>query len=1088
MLDGVKSGYQKFDLELRLIVTGGGSAPQYSTSGNIISYYTPDYVFTVPGVELSGGRGGGSSVYSSANLTIDALGIDEDWTSTSDVTVTQLVQFEGLRLITMPSGVWRLTGDSITYIVNGTTVYTHGSFTLTSAMAPTPAAVPLFGCPFFLFGSASYGPVAVTQCLGDTIPTPRAYTSSGEITGGYRVNIDGTWVIAPIDLVSSSIPDIVEADDCWTVTINALANETATASPPKIAIERETGNCLIVPNFDTEMVRMQPGHEEIVYRWGLPEWEITTTDFTRQYTCDTDTEVITDNNSSSVLYSLDSVALFNAGDTEHAFEDPITRSKKSLIIASRSTVDMVPSNYTEGFFGTGIDTTPDTSTTPATLLNGDITNRWRAIYANTIMSPFTSYGVWFPPDSASSAVRWDLLGTDSLRDYWEQIRQQHATHPSLPSGENTRRRVNLVSQPVAQSGVAGIPENLIGLRNFWGVDQLGRTDTTFPTEFTTDSSSATRFAFKNGATPGTGTVGASITIDAGSDAVEFDTTSFTVFPYMTTTLSDRIKITWSDANISAVKVFAVGVDGTSKQIGPTAGVVSATTYRIPFGDSEKWATSAGAEFGASYLTDDYTPDAGVSADDITSATLADEERISSFGLLPGYSPAKIRIEITRAGAYTGAVTIAHPTFYQAPWTDAKVFHEQGHVSTVLFKNGPMVRYGALGFFDYIFDTILSTPIPVADVLNKTTIGDMWCWENLFLAGNAATTGLTTRLPAEFVVNEEYPAGVTKHLWRFVDEEENFYIDSISFIPQSSSKPSLIYYSTWRGGVANFWMLPAKKLLRSSDFDDAGEFGQYRYTLGQSKQPHIVPGNTLPSLIHSSTDHLQNETSVDGWTVRTFSEAVTNNESQSWMFKWSGVNWFEMRPWRGQVFMGMASEEAGEPLTYDVLQNLRHCLGYIKSGTAWLSHSESNSPYSWVDIDTTETADYFDIAYHDGSGDLYLSIVDAGAITLYKTSDEGGTLTTVMTLGSGDYSAIEWTPNNLLYAYRLDSGGTLYGRVLDAAGNTIVSETATNLTGLDQAPFDVRVSVNSSQKQVIGATYKLGGNRLFKTAPDGFTFS
>jgi hypothetical protein len=322
----------------------------------------------------------------------------------------------------------------------------------------------------------------------------------------------------------------------------------------------------------------------------------------------------------------------------------------------------------------------------------------------------------------------------------------------------------------------------------------------------------------------------------------------------------------------------------------------------------------------------------------------------------------------------------------------------------------------------------------------------------------------------------------------VDDEDNFYIDSISFIPQSSSKPSLIYYSTWRGGVANFWMLPAKKLLRSSDFDDAGEFGQYRYTLGQSKHPHIVPGNLAPSLIHSSTDHLQNATSPEGWTVKTFSEAVTNNESQNWMFRWSGVDWFEMRPWRGQAFVGMATAEDGDPLTYDVLKNLRHCTGYLKSGTAWLSISSENGPYTWTDVDTAQAADYFDIAYHDGSGALLLSVVDGGAITLYKTVDEGDTLTSIMTLGSGDFSAIEWTPNNLLYAYRLDSGGTLYGRVLDAQYNTVVSETTTNLTGLDQKAFDVRVSVNSDQKQVIGVTYQIGGVRLFKTATDGLTFA
>lgn len=1086
MLDGIKSGFEKFDLEARLIVSGGGSAIQYGTSGNLFSYFTPDYLTVVPGVILGASRGGGSLNFAAATLEIPALGIDEDWSITSDTTVTQLVQFSGLRLITMPSGVWRLTGDSITWIVNGSTEYTHGSFTLTSGMAPTAAAVPLFGIPFEVFGQASYGPVAVTRCLTTETITPYTYSSSGVVRGGFRIKIGGVWKIAPIDLVDSTATGIIEADDCWNVGVNVLSRETGSAG--NINIRREFGKCLIVPNWPHEMVRLEPSHEEIVYRTGLPEFKIINTDYSRTYVCATDFETETDNSSQVVLYPLESAALFNAGDSPHTFEGVITRSKKALLTSTITVTDMVPSSYTMTAFGTGLNELPNVSTTPASLLNSDTLNRWRAIYANTILSPFTCFGVWFPPDTASSSVRWDLLGADSDRDYWETVRQQHATHPALPIGENTRRRVSMVSQPVAQSAVLGIPENLIGLRNFWGVDQVGKTATTFPTEFTTNSSSAARFAFWNGATPGSGSVGANITIDSGSDAVEFELASFTVFPYMTTTLSDRLKVVWTDTNIAAVKVFAIGTDGTSKQIGPTAGVVSDTVYRIPFGDSAKWATSAAGDFGAGYLTDDHVPDAGVSADDISGTVLSDENLISSFGLLPGFSPVKIRIEITRAGTYTGNVSISHPTFYQSPWADAKVFHENGNFSTILFKNGPMVRFGALGFFDYLFDTILSTPIPISGTANKTTIGDLWCWENLFLAGEAATTGFTTRLPAEFVEDEEYPAGVTKHLWRYVDAENNTYIDSISFIPQGAVKPCLLYYSTWRGGVYNFWMLPAKRLQKSDDYASTGEYGIYRYTLGCSKHPHIVPGNSLPELNRSGTDHLANATAPEGWTVRTFSESVDNNEAQDFMFHWEGVDWFEMRPWRGQAFMGMAAADAGEPLTYDVLKNLRHCLGYIKTGTAWLSISSTNGPYLWTDVDTGQAADYFDIAYHDGSGELYLSVINGGAIQLYKTKDEGDTLTSVMTLGSGDYSAIEWTPNNLLYAYRLDSGGTLYGRVIDAAGNTIVSETATNLTGLDQAPFDVRVSVNSDQKQVIGATYKLGGNRLFKTASDGFTFS
>jgi hypothetical protein len=330
--------------------------------------------------------------------------------------------------------------------------------------------------------------------------------------------------------------------------------------------------------------------------------------------------------------------------------------------------------------------------------------------------------------------------------------------------------------------------------------------------------------------------------------------------------------------------------------------------------------------------------------------------------------------------------------------------------------------------------------------------------------------------------ETYESPDTEDLWR---EPENSSLTSISGVFPSAARPRLWYLNTFRNLPPTSVTMRKK---RDAALAETGAYGQHTYTDIGYKHPHIVPGNTVAELIYGAVDHLENATAVDGWTVRTFSEAVTNNEAEDWMFRWSGVDWFEMRPWRGQAFVGMATEEDGDPLTYDVLKNLRHCVGYLKTGTAWLSISSTNGPYTWTDVDTAQAADYFDIAYHDGSGTLLLSVVDAGAITLYKTTDEGDTLTSIMTLGSGDFSAIEWTPNNLLYAYRLDSGGTLYGRVLDAQYNTVVSETATNLTGLDQKAFDVRVSVNSNQKQVIGVTYQIGGVRLFKTATDGITFA
>ena len=1069
MLRGKHHTYDEIEFYVSASGTVTGSGPQWV--GVLESFFIDHPLLTSPGVYLYAAFLSPPSVASDSrrwDIEIPAFGIDETVTALGTGSPESRVILRDVVLIEDIGANWKLTVDEVEWYVDGVSQWVRGPYSYTSSMPSTPATIPVFGIPPKISGGANFSTTFSRSCTSGISEPFVSNEAEGTVLGGWRWKIGGAYVIPDCNCLCTS-PDI-SAPNIYEIELNNYNYQDNNGVTKNF--NSHGGYVYAWPTADKSVERLNADYEALIYRAALPGVPLRTVESGSDLDCDNEGTSYSTTTYTATLPELTEF-LQTVGSSVATIEDPFSYptyapfehvSEVATATTTGVVTDVVNSSF--GLYLTGTAAMPNAYEHP----------NLQAMYANSWAAPHWSFCPWFPPDTASDAIRWNLDGAlNSPTSYWYALRQQHIQHPSLPSGENTLRRVNVVAEPIDQNGIYGLWWlSLIGLPCQWGTNCFTVETESFPTSFTTNSTSATRFTFPSG----TGTVGASVQLTTGNN-IEFDLASYTVYPMMATTLSDRISVTWSDANIATVKLFAVGSDGSEVQIGPTAGVVSAASYRIPFGNSLKWATSAGIEFGAGELTDNYTPDAGVSADDVTVATLADNERVSSFGLLPGYSPVKIRIEIARAGVYTGAVTIQHPTFYQAPWTDAKVFHESGSVGTVLFKTGPMVRVGALRFFDYATDTILSSPLVQDPVGYTTTIGDMWCFENCFLRGLDAQDSLGTRMAAEY---ETYELPDTEDLWR---EPENSSLTSISGVFPSAARPRLWYLNTFRNLPPTSVTMRKK---RDATLAESGAYGQYTYTDIGYKHPHIVPGNTVQQLNNGGTDHLALETSVDGWTVQSFSEAVTNNEAEDWMYRWSGVDWFEMRPWRGQVFMGMASEEAGEPLTYDVLQNLRHCLGYIKSGTAWLSHSESNSPYSWVDIDTGETADYFDIAYHDGSGALYLSIVDAGAITLYKTSDEGGTLTTVMTLGSGDYSAMEWTPNNLLYAYRLDSGGTLYGRVLDAAGNTIVSETATNLTGLDQAPFNVRVSVNSSQKQVIGATYKLGGNRLFKTAPDGFTFS
>jgi hypothetical protein len=130
-----------------------------------------------------------------------------------------------------------------------------------------------------------------------------------------------------------------------------------------------------------------------------------------------------------------------------------------------------------------------------------------------------------------------------------------------------------------------------------------------------------------------------------------------------------------------------------------------------------------------------------------------------------------------------------------------------------------------------------------------------------------------------------------------------------------------------------------------------------------------------------------------------------------------------------------------------------------------------------------------IAYSRGleQDALFLLTCESGSLILRKTSDEGASTTTMATIGTGDYGALIWTPNNLLWIFRLESG-TIYARALDAALNTVYAEAATDITGADNVAFDAQWSVDSTNKVRLGILYTVGGVLTFKTSFDGFTYT
>jgi len=998
-------------------------------------YYTPDYVTMPVGCSLE------VELRRADTLLIDQTNIvfncgPVSWTHTiSGTSSCEVIASINDFQIFVTDGTWRVKWSSITMYINGSSAATLGGGAVNGGMVAIPSSIPLFGIAPIVGVDASI------------------YGWNGSNTGGFRYLIDGDYHSFPVTINTvgslgvtcpATAPDVVPGgSDTWGMVAKGAF---PAASWSWVAAW---------PDLSKSVVRMASCYEALVLRFGFPKAERFAEESCTFPVGIDDPPGGTVVDQTDEIYPrvsslLQAVTATGGSDLEEPFTYPTYAPFYSNATGRTSSGFPTYTNKKIQYFPSSVDTMLDNIAMCNGLLNHPepVVRLW-----NSWANPHWSFWLWFPPDSASSAARWDLLGSDSDIDYWHQIRQQHIENPALPTEEASGRRVNITTEPVIQNRLQVLSEVLGGMQCWWGISRFSIENESFPTSFVTDSTSAARFTFRDGAGSGTGTVGSSITLTTG-DAIEFDLSSFTDYPFMATTLSDRIEVNWTDANIGAVKLFAVGIDGTQKQIGDTAGITSGVIYRIPFGDAEKWATSAGADFGAGYLTDDYTPDAGVSADDITAATLADPERISSFNLLPGFSPAKIRIEITRAGSYTGAVSIDHPIFYQAPWADAEVFHENGHISTVLFKDGPMLRYGALSYYDHGLDAPLSVPVPVASVYYKSTIGDLWCLENNFLRGLTALDGLATRMAAEFISGEEFPPGVTKHLWRYKDEEGAVTVDSLSGVVRSSIGPRLWYLNSYRSLPPLAHMPEPLREVGDGWLKDGGD-QQSAFSDICNEHPHIVPGDLQPQLIHGGTDHLVLHAAPTGWQVATFSEGVNNSEAQDWLLRWNGTDWFEMRPWRGSAsIFGLPVFDASGNVSIDVdISNTLAVRTLVSSNL--LHYQYTDTGRVWQTVDTGKACKWARVAIDDASRSRHIYIVLqtlTDTVELYRCTTFGDTLTLVRSYGSGAYPSIMIGPDGVRQIVWIEAGAVK--SVIEDAQDNIIETEFTAYASADDVGIDI----------------------------------
>jgi hypothetical protein len=248
---------------------------------------------------------------------------------------------------------------------------------------------------------------------------------------------------------------------------------------------------------------MPSDFEALVRRWGFPKCNRVAAEECTKVTPGEVGEDPVETGTSTVsnvdIYPRLTQLLETVFETPGTIEQPLSTGIRAPFYSyAKATVVILPDSYTNvkiQSFPTTVDDLGDNPDMSNVTSHPDLLVR----YFNTWCNPLWSFSLWFPPDSASSSIRWNLDGADSDIDYWYQVRQQHSQHPSLPGGQNTLHRSNVVSDPITQHGVVGLSAIWNGLPSWWGISRFGVLDrATHPAQFVADEHSESRWTDENG--------------------------------------------------------------------------------------------------------------------------------------------------------------------------------------------------------------------------------------------------------------------------------------------------------------------------------------------------------------------------------------------------------------------------------------------------------------------------------------------------------------------------------------------------------------------------------------------------------------
>lgn len=722
-------------------------------------------------------------------------------------------------------------------------------------------------------------------------------------------------------------------------------------------------------------------------------------------------------------------------------------------------------------------------------------------------SPFFKYGHWAPQSPSiddagfpTPQSQWPLDGAASSVLYWRLGRTCWAGEASLASAERTNKRGDRIASAEEASGLTTVYDQ------FWPPYTIRPIGWSRSPVMDCGPGGAGLFEdcpasldLRADSAPSWGSDDATLSFGAGGVTVTPKSASQTTAtltlnlggwlgpPFFYPTTCGSVTLGFSGAAELDVS-FASALGGTDL----VGSVSDGSTVTIPRGTDRGYAGSYGTQNGVpdpenpgSFFTADKGLD--VAPGGKSAATMADAARAQSFEGLTGGQASRLVLTITldRDGSGNAlAGLVRYPTFHRASGNPTIVW-ESGQCAAILWPDGPGIRWGNWQFYDG--EEFLSVP-NVLGLGYTSTVVDAIAWRRAVMQGvsplSGGTTGtgtgtaippLTTELAQRYTAFEGQSIGqVDRDSWSLPVNAASGHVYVLLGNSYSETPPMAMFMAHKRDPVT---------------YQPTGSPGGQVYDLCKGPRDVISPTTALQVYDPSGTLLSSSQSAPSGWKIERYDPAVTNAEPATYELRQgasgSQTTFAKVRPWHGWFWLGQAGQLA-KILAGAVSRNLRHARVVEKDGGIAIQTSNNLRPFTFSAGSSLGAADWARIAYPTQRRDDPAAVLygpHGGTATLAVSPDEGVTLIPQFTIADADYADHAFTPSGDLYVFRLKSGA-IYGRLYDALLNPVGSEWTTSLTGVDDSPIDVTISVGSSGELRIHVQYFASGSVVFATSSTG----